>query len=158
MRRTRAALIVLVLLVSLFAVGGQAASRADSEQSATIGRFYMADFSLQALHDEIEADPMGIGYKNGDGTWKEDAVIAGLINDPANGATITRKLIERNEIIYSIEPSECIQIGGDTAPDGVFSDSERWWLSMALRNETLDANDEEVFAMLLAISTTESNL
>lgn len=39
----------------------------------------MASFSLQALHDEIEADPEGLGYKiNGD--WKGDQVIADLIN------------------------------------------------------------------------------
>ena len=39
----------------------------------------MAEFSLQALHDEIEADPWGIGYKV-DGVWKGDDEIAALIN------------------------------------------------------------------------------
>ena len=39
----------------------------------------MAEFSLQALHDEIESDPEGLGYKDG-ADWKEDAVIADLIN------------------------------------------------------------------------------
>ena len=39
----------------------------------------MTDFSLQALHDEIENDPEGIGYKDGS-VWKEDAVIVDLIN------------------------------------------------------------------------------
>lgn len=40
----------------------------------------MAEFSLQALHDEIEADPLSLGYKNPDTTWKEDAEIVDLIN------------------------------------------------------------------------------
>lgn len=39
----------------------------------------MADFSLQALHDEIEADPQVLGYKVGS-AWKEDAEIVALIN------------------------------------------------------------------------------
>jgi hypothetical protein len=116
----------------------------------------MADFTLQALHDEIEADPQTVGYKNGDGTWKGDAEIADLINDPVNGATITRKLIQRNEIIYGIEPGECVQTSSDVAPDGVFSDTERWWLSMILRDEIVDANDSEIFAGLLQLFPTEA--
>lgn len=39
----------------------------------------MAEFSLQALHDEVEADPEGIGYKIG-AAWKGDQEIADLIN------------------------------------------------------------------------------
>ena len=39
----------------------------------------MAEFTLQALHDEIENDPQTIGYKI-DGAWKEDNIIADLIN------------------------------------------------------------------------------
>jgi len=61
----------------------------------------MAEYSLQALHDEIEADPEGLGYKIG-GEWKEDAVIAGLINDPANGETIQRTNVQPKEIIEQI--------------------------------------------------------
>lgn len=114
----------------------------------------MTEFSLQALHDEIENDPEGIGYKAGE-VWKGDQAIADLINDPSNGATITRKLIARNEIIYGIEASECIQTGGDTPPAGVFSDTERWYLSILLRDETVDASDPQVFAALLAIFPTE---
>jgi len=115
----------------------------------------MAEFSLQALHDEIEADPEDLGYKEVGGEWKEDAVIVGLINDPAGGEVITRKLIARNEIIYGIETSECVQTSGDTPPDGVFSDTERWWLSMLLRDNIVDANDPEVFAGLLDVFPTE---
>ena len=40
----------------------------------------MAEFSLQALHDEIEADPEALGYKEAGGEWKDDSVIADLIN------------------------------------------------------------------------------
>lgn len=116
----------------------------------------MADFSLQALHDEIENDPMAIGYKETGGEWKEDAVIVSLINDPANGAMITRKLIERNEIIYSLERDECIQIATDTPPDGALSETERWYLSMVLRDEIVDANDPEVLDALTDIFPTEA--
>ena len=38
----------------------------------------MADFTLQALHDEIEADPAALGYKEAGGEWKGDGVIADL--------------------------------------------------------------------------------
>jgi hypothetical protein len=41
----------------------------------------MADFTLQALNDEIDNDPLAIGYKVG-AVWKGDAVIAALINAP----------------------------------------------------------------------------
>ena len=61
----------------------------------------MAEFSLQALHDEIEADPMGIGYKV-DSTWKGDQAIADLINDPTNGATVQRQYVDPQEIIEQI--------------------------------------------------------
>ncbi len=40
----------------------------------------MADFTLQALADEIEADPAALGYKEAGGEWKGDGVIADLIN------------------------------------------------------------------------------
>lgn len=39
----------------------------------------MAEFSLQTLHDEIEADSEALGYKDA-GVWKGDQVIADLIN------------------------------------------------------------------------------
>lgn len=114
---------------------------------------------LVALKDEIVNDPNSIGYKNSSSPtdWKDDQVIADLINDPANGEVITRRLIERNEIIYGIEPDECVQVSSDPAPDGVFSDTERWWLSMVLRDSVIDANDPEVFAGLLKLFPTEGN-
>lgn len=66
----------------------------------------MANFILQDLHDEIEADPQALGYKNQDGTWKGDQEIADLLNNPANGDTITRRLIEPREIFDSIPIAE----------------------------------------------------
>ena len=35
----------------------------------------MAEFSLQALHDEIEADPENLEYKDGGGNWIGDQAI-----------------------------------------------------------------------------------
>lgn len=40
----------------------------------------MTEFSLQELHDEIENDSQGLGYKEVGGTWKGDNVIVDLIN------------------------------------------------------------------------------
>jgi hypothetical protein len=47
----------------------------------------MAEFTLQALHDEIESDTEGLGYKDA-GDWKGDQAIADLIN--AKSYTIDR--------------------------------------------------------------------
>lgn len=59
-------------------------------------------FTLQELHDEIEADPEAIGYKEPSGEWKGDEVIADLINDPANGAVIQREFVTPAEIVEQI--------------------------------------------------------
>ena len=42
----------------------------------------MAEFTLEALKDEIEADPEAVGYKNSpaSGDWQGDQVVANLIN------------------------------------------------------------------------------
>ncbi len=37
-------------------------------------------FTRQQLHDQIEADPEGLGYKEAGGEWKDDQVVADLIN------------------------------------------------------------------------------
>jgi hypothetical protein len=52
----------------------------------------MAQYSLQALHDEIEADPLTLGYKEAGGEWKGDQVIADLIN--AKNYVIDRTSVE----------------------------------------------------------------
>lgn len=55
----------------------------------------MADFTLQALHDEIENDPETIGYKVG-AIWKGDGEIADLLN--AKNYVIDRNSVEMESI------------------------------------------------------------
>ena len=106
----------------------------------------MAEFSLQALHDEIESDPLSLGYKEA-GEWKEDAVIAALINAATGpgAATIMRKLIEPREIWNSIPYSEYENYG----------DAKREWLDTALElaggTGVIDANDPVVYGNLIAV-------
>lgn len=56
----------------------------------------MSDFTLQALHDEIEADTQALGYKEVGGAWKEDAVIVDLIN--AKNYTIDHSTIPMEHV------------------------------------------------------------
>jgi len=106
----------------------------------------MADFSLQALHDEIEADPQGLGYKVGS-AWKEDAVIVDLINSLSGpgAANIMRKLILPAEIWNSIPYDEYEQYGA----------AKREWLDTCLElaggSGVIDANDSVVYANLIAV-------
>ena len=106
----------------------------------------MAEFSLQALHDEIEADPMGLGYKDG-ADWKEDAEIVALINalEGPGAAQIMRKLIMPSEIWNSIPYSEYETYGA----------SKREWLDTALElaggSGVIDANDSVVYDNLIAV-------
>jgi len=62
----------------------------------------MADFTLQALNDEIDTDPEGLGYKEVGGEWKGDAEIADLINDELLGDTIQRHMVAPKELIEQI--------------------------------------------------------
>lgn len=55
----------------------------------------MAEFTLQALHDEIETDPEAIGYKT-NGDWKGDQVIADLIN--AESYVVDRVSVPMEEV------------------------------------------------------------
>lgn len=55
----------------------------------------MAEFTLQALNDEIDNDPEAIGYKTG-ATWKGDQEIADLIN--AKNYTIDRASIPSEDV------------------------------------------------------------
>jgi len=59
-------------------------------------------FTLQQLHDEIEADPESLGYKEPPGEWQSDSFIADLINDPELGDTIQRSKVSPQEIIEQI--------------------------------------------------------
>ena len=105
----------------------------------------MAEFSLQALAAEITNDPQGIGYKNPDTTWKGDQEIADLLNDPANGGQITRKLIQPKEIFDSIPYAEY----------SAYPAAKREWLDTVLElvggEGVIDANDSVVNANLLAV-------
>jgi len=56
----------------------------------------MVEFNLQALHDEIEADPEGLGYKDGGGNWIGDQEIADLIN--AKGYVIDQAGVEMEAV------------------------------------------------------------
>lgn len=56
----------------------------------------MAEFSLQALHDEIEADPEALGYKEVGGEWKGDQVIVDLIN--AKNYKVDRAFVGQDEV------------------------------------------------------------
>jgi len=104
----------------------------------------MAEYTLQALHDEIEADPMAIGYK-ADAVWKGDQVIADLINDPANGAIIQREHVAPQEIIEQIAIVDWDMI----------SASDRLYLQLIPSLETISTvtNGTEVRNNLLDIFT-----
>ena len=107
----------------------------------------MADFTLQALHDEIEADSMTIGYKESNGDWKGDQVIADLINDSANGATIQRSHVSPQEIIEQIAIEDWDTI----------SASDRLYMQLLPSLETISTvtNGTEVRNNLLDIFTAE---
>ena len=106
----------------------------------------MAEFSLQALHDEIEADPASLGYKDG-GAWKGDGVIADLINslEGPGAANITRKLIQPHEVFDSIP---YVEYETYPAAKREYLDT---MLELAGGNGVIDANDAVVYANLLAV-------
>ncbi len=73
----------------------------------------MADFTLEALKDEIVNDPNTIGYKNVNDEWiggpnpvKGDQEIADLINDPVNGAAIRRQSVNPVEIKQTVAQND----------------------------------------------------
>lgn len=53
-------------------------------------------FTLQELHDEIENDPLALGYKEVGGEWKEDQVIADLIN--AKDYKVDKAAVEQADV------------------------------------------------------------
>jgi hypothetical protein len=77
----------------------------------------MADFTLQALNDEIDNDPLALGYKVG-AVWKADDVIAGLINAP-------NYIIDRNGV-----PAADIRAAMTYAAYDTLSIDEQEWMSM----------------------------
>lgn len=96
---------------------------------------------LQELHDEIENDPQAIGYKTA-GAWKGDDVIAALINDPANGAALTRRTVTPQELVAAIDLAEFEALAA----------TRRDYLRVLLAaGDVIDANEAPVFAALVAI-------
>jgi hypothetical protein len=155
---------VLVLALTLLLPG---VGQAGVANEITTREALMADFSLQALHDEIENDPAGLGYKEVGGAWKDDAVIAGLINaanykvDRAEvevkqvGATITYAayndlaideqefygLQTRSEFWIVNADMKTLLTGRSLAADGIAgtgNDTQSWW-SVAERSEMAPA-------------------
>jgi len=89
----------------------------------------MADFTLQALHDEIEADTQALGYKTG-ATWKGDQVIADLIN--AVGFTVNHRQVDTGAIRG---------VTTYDAYDGLTA-SEEAWFSWLTQNGVIPVNDD----------------
>lgn len=95
----------------------------------------MADFSYVALKDEIENDPLGIGYKNSpsSGDWKGDQVIADLINnaDGANPRTVNYEHVDTGDIRSDVTFEGF---------DGLVA-AEQAWLEWLTVNGVLKVND-----------------
>lgn len=78
----------------------------------------MADFTLAALKAEIVDDPRGYGYKNADGSWKGDQVIADLLNVTRDGTDgfaeirIKRSDISGGEIFHAIAIADLVNNPG----------------------------------------------
>lgn len=99
---------------------------------------------LTQLRDEIENDPQAIGYKNSpaSGDWKEDQAVADLLNDPANGAQITRKLVTPAELTASLDLTEFEAL----------SAARRQYLAMLVTGvEVIDANEPAVLSALTSM-------
>ena len=78
----------------------------------------MATFNLQMLHDEIEADPQSLGYKDG-AAWKEDAEIVALIN----AADFS---IDKVSVAMEVVRAACTY----EAYDGLGLDEQEWLIWM----------------------------
>ena len=100
----------------------------------------MPDFTPQALADEINNDPEGIGYKDA-GVWKGDQVIADLINDPANGAQIRREAVPMHEIYAEVVWADFI----------LLSDARRQAFALITSTEFLDASSQNMIDAFTAI-------
>ena len=80
----------------------------------------MNDQELQELHDEIEADPLALGYKDG-AVWKEpDSVIADLIN--AKNYVIDRYAVEMEDVRAGVT---------EAAYNDLLADRQEWlrWMT-----------------------------
>lgn len=70
------------------------------------------------LAAEIEDDPQGLGYKEANGDWKADDVIADLMNDPSvYSAQVWRTSVPMSDIYGAVDWSE---LSGDTGAKLMF--------------------------------------
>lgn len=92
------------------------------------------DFTIEALAAEIINDPDGVGYKNADSTWKNDQVIADMMN-----------LASRTLPVSSIPAADVRAATTFDAFDGLTTAEESWfrWLtsgeSITITPDTLAA-------------------
>lgn len=113
----------------------------------------MAEFTLQALHDEIENDPAAKGYKEAGGAWKEDNVIADLINDRTGGALVLRTQVFPREIMYGLDRAEYKALDPE----------DREYLAVVLcGDQALDLNEAPLFGAIAGMfpggTTTRVNI
>lgn len=102
----------------------------------------MTEFTLQALHDMIEADPQAIGYKEPNGDWKRDQVIADLFNNLALGAIIQRSNVSAEEVVQQFTIADWRSL----------STGDQLYLSLLMPLGNIDTTSAtEVRAALLAI-------
>jgi hypothetical protein len=99
---------------------------------------------LAVLKLEIEVDPNAIGYKEAGGEWKLDHVIASMLNDTANGATVRRTQVTPSEIKQVVEQTDFNSLGPKE------SDYLRWIVSGG-GEESLDVSSDSIFTGLTGI-------
>lgn len=107
----------------------------------------MAEFSLQALADEIYDDPEGVGYKvvlN----WKGDQVIADLLNDPVNGAQIRREIVPMHEVYAEVVWTDFVGLG----------EAKRQAFALITSTEFLDASSANMIAAFQVIFGASATL
>jgi len=111
----------------------------------------MAEFTLEALKNEIEEDSVSLGYKNSptSGDWKGDQVIADLINN-AGGTTprtVTRDHVDTGDIRSSLEFD---------AFDGLVT-AEQAWFEWLTANGSIAINDH-MLQQLAGIPTADDSI
>lgn len=105
------------------------------------------------LASEIEDDPQGLDYKEANGDWKADDVIADLLNDPSvYSATVWRTSVPMSDIFGAIDWSDLAGV----------STGEKLMFMTITQTDVLDAdspNIRDAFADIFPSgSTSLSNL
>jgi len=111
----------------------------------------MADFSFVALKDEIENDPLALGYKNSpaSGDWKGDQVIADIINnaDGTNPRTVNFENVDTGDIRSDVQFDWF---------DGLVV-AEQSWFEWLTANGTIKVNDH-MLQQLAGIPTANGSI